>query len=362
MRLAPSAGASRLAVSRGCPHIVHRSRLSKQGHIRQLRRTQGVLQAGSVGNTTPPIQRGLHHRPPWSRAAADRIDRPKNSTVARHGSEVRNRIPCCLLRLLKAVERCCRRSRGRPDVDVYEAVDSRRAVRAFSDEPVSKEILECVLAAATRAPSSGNLQPWHVYVVTGEPLAELKRCATARARAGDPGDEREYPMYPAELTSPYEDRFSTAAAQRYEALGIERADPERPREPPRRRPRGHLPPLSGSDHAVSRCPSAAVPPPRSEICGRRRPVRRLAGRRPDDARTGRLPVERGRPVPGSAASALTQVPPGVGGSVNVHGRDVAPLTVVEQRPVPDVVPAGMVVAGAPADEPTEARGQGASDP
>ncbi len=75
-------------------------------------------------------------------------------------------------------------------MDVYEAVDSRRAVRAFSDKPVSKEILERVLAAATRAPASGNLQPWHVYVVTGEPLAELKRRATARARAGDPGAER----------------------------------------------------------------------------------------------------------------------------------------------------------------------------
>ncbi|BBC91978.1 hypothetical protein SRO_0802 [Streptomyces rochei] len=133
---------------------------------------------------------------------------------------------------------------GRADVDVYEAVDSRRAVRAFSEEPVSREILERVLAAATRAPSSGNLQPWHVYVVTGEPLAELKRRATARALAGDPGDEREYPMYPAELTPPYVDRFSAAAAQRYEALGIERDDPDRPlkRRTPassRRRSDGH---------------------------------------------------------------------------------------------------------------------------
>jgi hypothetical protein len=67
-----------------------------------------------------------------------------------------------------------------------------------------------------------------VYVVTGEPLAELKRRATARALAGDPGDAREYPMYPAELTSPYVDRFSAAAAQRYKALGIERDDPDRP--------------------------------------------------------------------------------------------------------------------------------------
>ena len=113
-------------------------------------------------------------------------------------------------------------------MDVYEAVDSRRAVRAFSDEPVSREVLERVLAAATRAPSSGNLQPWQVYVVTGAPLAELKKRATARALAGDPGDEREYPMYPAELNSPYLDRFSAAAAQRYQALGIEREDPERP--------------------------------------------------------------------------------------------------------------------------------------
>ncbi|WP_285563714.1 nitroreductase [Streptomyces sp. RTGN2] len=114
-------------------------------------------------------------------------------------------------------------------MDVYEAVDSRRAVRAFSDEPVSREALERVLTAATRSPSSGNLQPWRMYVVAGEPLAELKRRATARAVAGDPGDDREYPMYPAELKPPYADRFSAAAAQRYEALGIERDDPGRPR-------------------------------------------------------------------------------------------------------------------------------------
>jgi nitroreductase len=114
-------------------------------------------------------------------------------------------------------------------MDVYEAVETRRAVRAFSDKPVPKAVLKRVLAAATRAPSSGNLQPWHLYVVTGEPLAELKRRATARALKEDRGDEREYPMYPAELTSPYLDRFTAAAAQRYEALGIERDDPARPK-------------------------------------------------------------------------------------------------------------------------------------
>ncbi|MFF0743063.1 nitroreductase [Streptomyces sp. NPDC004111] len=114
-------------------------------------------------------------------------------------------------------------------MDVYEAVDSRRAVRAFSDEPVPGEVLARVLGAAARAPSSGNLQPWHVYVVSGEPLAGLKRRAGARALAGDPGDPRQYPMYPDELAPPYRDRFAAAAAQRYAALGIARDDPDRPR-------------------------------------------------------------------------------------------------------------------------------------
>jgi nitroreductase len=115
-------------------------------------------------------------------------------------------------------------------LDVYEAVDSRRSVRAFSNEPVPKQVLQRVLAAATRTPSSANLQPWQVYVVSGEPLAQLKRRATARARAGDAGDEREYPMYPNDLVSPYRDRAFAAAAQRYAALGIERDDPARPKK------------------------------------------------------------------------------------------------------------------------------------
>lgn len=115
-------------------------------------------------------------------------------------------------------------------MDVYEAVRSRRAVRAFSSAPVPGEVLRRVLAAAARAPSSGNLQPWRVYVVTGGPLAELKERATARALAGDAGDPRGYPMYPAELAAPYGERFTAAAAQRYRALGIVRDDPDRPRK------------------------------------------------------------------------------------------------------------------------------------
>ena len=111
-------------------------------------------------------------------------------------------------------------------MDVYEAVRSRRAVRAFTDEPVSREVLERVLSTAAWAPSGSNIQPWHVYVVTGEPLAELRKRAGERVAADDPGDEREYEMYPPALKSPYHERRSAFGKQRYGALGVSRDDQE----------------------------------------------------------------------------------------------------------------------------------------
>lgn len=111
-------------------------------------------------------------------------------------------------------------------MDVYEAVTSRRAVRAFDDRPVPREALERVLSAAAWAPSGSNLQPWHVFVLTGAPLAELKKRAGERLAAGDPWDEPEYEMYPVALGSPYRERRSAFGEHRYGALGIPREDVE----------------------------------------------------------------------------------------------------------------------------------------
>jgi nitroreductase len=109
-------------------------------------------------------------------------------------------------------------------VDVYEAVTSRRAVRGFLDRPVPPDVLDRVLSAAAWAPSGSNLQPWHIYVVTGAPLRELKKLATERVANGDPWDDREYVMYPPILKSPYGERRSTFGKERYSALGIARED------------------------------------------------------------------------------------------------------------------------------------------
>ena len=42
----------------------------------------------------------------------------------------------------------------------------RRTVRAFSDRPVAREVIEQCLIAAGTAPSGANLQPWHFAVVS----------------------------------------------------------------------------------------------------------------------------------------------------------------------------------------------------
>lgn len=112
-------------------------------------------------------------------------------------------------------------------MDVYEAVTSRRAVRGFTDRHVPREALDRVLSAAAWAPSGSNLQPWHAYVVTGGPLAELKKRAGERVASGDPWDEPEYQQYPpATLKSPYGERRSAFGEQRYGALGVPRGDLE----------------------------------------------------------------------------------------------------------------------------------------
>jgi nitroreductase len=50
-------------------------------------------------------------------------------------------------------------------MDVLEAVRSKRAVRMFSDKPVSKEDILAVVDAGRRSQSSKNTQPWQFIVI-----------------------------------------------------------------------------------------------------------------------------------------------------------------------------------------------------
>jgi nitroreductase len=69
-------------------------------------------------------------------------------------------------------------------MDLFEALTTTRAVRRFTDEPVTdEEILTCLRAAA-QGPSGGNIQPWQFVVVTDaegkRALGDVYRRAYAR--------------------------------------------------------------------------------------------------------------------------------------------------------------------------------------
>lgn len=67
----------------------------------------------------------------------------------------------------RSEEAMCRRARA-----FFERIRRRRTVREFSDEPVSRELIEDCIRAAASAPSGANRQPWH-FAVVGD--AQTKR-------------------------------------------------------------------------------------------------------------------------------------------------------------------------------------------
>jgi nitroreductase len=110
-------------------------------------------------------------------------------------------------------------------MDVFEAVESRIACRAFLDKPVDQDIVRDLIAKAGRAASGGNLQSWFVYALTGAPLQELKqRVATEYADQDPRHAVSEYPIYPETMWEPYKSRREAHHVQMYGALDIARGD------------------------------------------------------------------------------------------------------------------------------------------
>ena len=106
---------------------------------------------------------------------------------------------------------------------IQDAVVSRHSIRAFLPTPVDIETVRSVLTTAARAPSGGNLQPWHIDVLGGDALAAFKATMQARLAAGAT-EPAEYAIYPPELRSPWRDRRFAVGEAMYARLGIPRED------------------------------------------------------------------------------------------------------------------------------------------
>jgi nitroreductase len=107
-------------------------------------------------------------------------------------------------------------------MDIEEAINTRRSIRAFKPDPVSPEILQQILKVALKAPSWTNIQPWEFSIATGKTLEEIRQSYLERIGT-EPNLEIPRPKI---FPEPYDTRRRTAIAQSQEAQGIKREDKE----------------------------------------------------------------------------------------------------------------------------------------
>ena len=106
-----------------------------------------------------------------------------------------------------------------------QVINERRSIRGFTDQPVSKELLEEIIELANRAPSSMNTQPWYVHVLTGEPLDRVRKGNTENMLSGVP-PKRDFPMKE-EYEGDHRQRQIDVAVQLFTEMEIARDDKEK---------------------------------------------------------------------------------------------------------------------------------------
>jgi nitroreductase len=103
-------------------------------------------------------------------------------------------------------------------MQVSEAVAQRSSIRAFTEQPVSSDLLRELIDKAARSPSGGNVQPWRVYVLNGDAMTRFKTHCKAQTEPESPA----YDIYPQGLTEPYRSSRFKVGEDMYALLGIER--------------------------------------------------------------------------------------------------------------------------------------------
>ncbi len=110
-------------------------------------------------------------------------------------------------------------------MEFEKLIRERRSIRGYQKKPVPRDVIAEVIEVAKWAPSSMNTQPWHVHVVTGEPLERIRTGNTENMMAGVP-PKRDFPMKE-KYEGIHKQRQVGIAVQLFEAMGIARDDKEK---------------------------------------------------------------------------------------------------------------------------------------
>jgi len=110
-------------------------------------------------------------------------------------------------------------------MEFEELVRQRRSIRGYKKDPVPLSVLKEIVEIAKGAPSSMNTQPWHMHIVTGEPLERIRKGNTENMMAGVKPN-RDFPMKEA-YEGVHRQRQIDVAIQLFDAMGIARDDKPR---------------------------------------------------------------------------------------------------------------------------------------
>jgi len=107
-------------------------------------------------------------------------------------------------------------------MELLEAIKSRKSVRGYKPTPVSKQILAEVLGVATRAPSAMNIQPWGFTILGGKVLDDLKESLQEKFLDGERTncDFGQFPPFP----GVYRERQVELAKTLFQLMDIARED------------------------------------------------------------------------------------------------------------------------------------------
>lgn len=109
-------------------------------------------------------------------------------------------------------------------ISLADAVRWRRSVRGYLDKEVPQDILESIFSLAQRAPSNCNIQPWKVFVASGQLKNTIRDKLVENVIRGVPFDS-DY-EYPDTFEGIYRKRQVECAVELYRSMGIERDDKE----------------------------------------------------------------------------------------------------------------------------------------
>ena len=105
---------------------------------------------------------------------------------------------------------------------VSEAVESRQSIREYLEKPVDNQLIREILEKSARAANGGNLQPWKIFVINKESMADFLKQQSEWAEP----ETSAYDIYPPKLKEPYRTSRYELGEQMYSLLGIDRDDKE----------------------------------------------------------------------------------------------------------------------------------------